>query len=258
MVRGHSDSDRRARFGVWAALAGFALAVFGIVWLVSWRFDPEQGLTLGAVAIPQWIMAMLFGTILLVDVTARTYLVSEIRSQYERRRKRFDKLSNSYLKGAAAHDVAWAALSDAIQDRLDQARRIEAAGARVLSDAEARFGYPYRRHSLPPRVHALRASERADGDFEQTTTAVPNTESLRLINPSDMLAPQGVLANGIRLLTTCRSRSPEQARQRVDEVWEALQPEPEPESRERPSGAKSPRHPIGMGGHGADAVVTPR
>lgn len=256
-VRGHSRADRRAGAGVLVASALFLVGVIAIVGLVSWRFDPDGGLGIGATEIPQWPMAIVFGTILLVDVTARTFLVSEIRTQYDRRRKRFDRSSNAYLRAAAEHDVAWTALAHAIQDRIDQARRIEAAGARVLGVTEARAGDPYRRHPIPPPVRALKkAGTETTVDDKPDTLSLPNPESLRLIQPDDILAPQGVLANAIHLLTTCPALSPVQARERVERLWQSLNGEPDHHS--RPELVKSPRHPIGTGGHGADAVVSPR
>ncbi|MEU2092037.1 hypothetical protein [Nocardia beijingensis] len=160
-IRRHGASDRLTTIGIGAWLALFLAILIAIMVLVNWRFTPGAGLEFGGVEIPPQPMAIAFGAVLACDLLARTFLVSEIRTQYEKRRRNFRKLARKYLKAARKHHVAWARLSNAVQSNLDQSRRIETAGARLLSHAEAFFGDAYKINSLPPKVGALRAHDRA-------------------------------------------------------------------------------------------------
>ncbi|MET9290190.1 hypothetical protein [Nocardia beijingensis] len=275
-IRRHGASDRLTTIGIGAWLALFLAILIAIMVLVNWRFTPGAGLEFGGVEIPPQPMAIAFGAVLACDLLARTFLVSEIRTQYEKRRRNFRKLARKYLKAARKHHVAWARLSNAVQSNLDQSRRIETAGARLLSHAEAFFGDAYKINSLPPKVGALRAHDRAaQAGLDEVARVspqddagrdlpvpdddplvLPNTESLRLIHRTDLLAPQGILATAIHLLTSCRARSPERARARVDDLWQELHAEPQVAAAQ--TGSKTLQQPIETGGNSADTLVSPR
>ncbi|WP_157170760.1 hypothetical protein [Nocardia araoensis] len=214
----YAGVSRRRHSGAVIAVILFAVLVFAVVWLVLVRFG-ESSTALGSTSLPAPAMAVLFGAVLVVDMASRTFLVSEIRHQYQRRSVEFRKLEKKLIKANAAHAKAWVAVRSEIESGYQRAVRIETVGSKLLSDSEALHGNPRRVHTEPPESIAL---ETVEFDDDRSAMSIPSTQLLRLIRPELGLAPSRALEGARDLLIRYRPWDPDQLTAKVTGVWRQL------------------------------------
>ncbi|MEU2030952.1 hypothetical protein [Nocardia amamiensis] len=214
----YSGVSTRRHWEAVVAVILFAVVVVAVVRLVWVRFG-ESGTALGGTSLPAGAMAALFGAVLVIDMASRTFLVSEIRQQYQRRAKRFRKLEKKHIKANDAQAKAWAALRNQIEVGYDQAWRIETVGSKLLSDGEALWGNPRRVHAEPPEPRAL---ETMSSDDDRSAMSLPTTQSLYLLHPERGVAPSRVLEGAVDYLKRYRPWDPDQLTAKIQEVWTEL------------------------------------
>ncbi len=202
----HPGVGRKEYIGATVATVVAALAVLAIFSLVHARFDGSS--QLGATQLPALAMTLIFVVVLLGDMVARVFLVSEIRAQTDRWLRYLDKLKIAATRANRRHCDAWLDLRNAVQMQLDQCERIVAAGARLISDHRSRRAspapqLPVASGTLPRSAHHEAVGRAAhDGPM-----AVPSVASLELYDVSLVLGPIRVAADAIDTLLRWPPRS---------------------------------------------------
>jgi hypothetical protein len=172
--------------GVSAAVAG--LAIFAIFKLVDARFAAAgTGLSALVFQPPALAMTLVFIVVLVGDMIARIFLVSEIRAQTEKWHRQVDRLAKRATRANRKHVKAWLELRNAVQRYLDTCERVVSAGARIISDERSRAGTAAA-PSLPAATAQIRRAHEPGG--EHTTAgpmAVPSVAQLQLFGVT--LAP---------------------------------------------------------------------
>ncbi|WP_439663854.1 hypothetical protein ACSHWB_21850 [Lentzea sp. HUAS TT2] len=225
-VMEYQGISKRRHFGAAVGLGVFLILLTAIFLLVLYRFD-SANTAIGSVSIPALPMAMIFAGVLLTDAAVRTYLVSEVRDQYRLRSNEFSKLAKKFIESNRRHQTAWLALRLEVQHRLNEATRVNAAGARLVTQAEAYWGDPHAVKAVPEGPAALVSP---DQDSDQKTSArgcllLPNLKSPRLFGGVEALLHARSLADMADLLLRCRAWDAEDLSSLLDDLWNALHEE---------------------------------
>jgi hypothetical protein len=200
----HRGVGRKEYIGAAAAAVVAGLSVFAIFSLVSARFDSATQLT--ATQLPTLAMTLVFVVVLLGDMVARIFLVSEIRSQTNAWHRRLRKLRAVAMRASQRHCAAWLDLRSAAQMELDSCERIVSAGARIISDQRSRRG------AVAPRVPAGSGTARRRAHEEPAARrgapmAVPSVLPLQLYDVHLALGPVRAVEDAINTLREWPPRS---------------------------------------------------
>jgi hypothetical protein len=194
----HPGVGRKEYIGAAASAIVAGLAVFAIFSLVSARFDAATQLT--ATRLPTLAMTLVFVVVLLGDMLARIFLVSEIRSQTSAWLRRLRKLRTAAIRANEQHCAAWIDLRNAAQMELDNVERVVASGARIISDQRSR------RNAVAPRVPAGDETARRHAHDETAVggrggpMSVPSVVPLQLYGVHLALGPIRAVGDAISTL----------------------------------------------------------
>lgn len=211
--------SKRRHTGAAVGLVVFGVLLIAIFLLVLYRFDGANT-AIGSISVPAWPMAMIFAGALLTDAAVRTYLVSEIRDQYRLRSEEFAKLAKKLIEANRRHLAAWVALRLQVQIWLDENTRVNAAGARLVTQGEAYWGDPHTVRTVPEGVPALMDAEQESK--ARSGLRLPNLKSPRLFGGVEALLYPRSLADMADLLLRCRAWDPEALSAVLPELWDAL------------------------------------
>lgn len=216
----HPGVGRKEYIGTAVATVVAVLAVWAIFALVHARFDGSS--QLGATQLPALAMTLIFVVVLLGDMVARIFLVSEIRTQTEKWLRHLDRLKTAATRANRRHCEAWLDLRNAVQMQLDQCERIVAAGARLISDHRARRATPA--PQLPAASGTLRSAHDQAADLAAYggPMAVPSVAALELYGASLVLGPVRVAADAIDTLRRWAPRSQGELAEYLDDVLARL------------------------------------
>jgi len=202
VVSRYPQIGRKEYLGTPIAAAVAIMAVIGIFFLVYDRFA-SAGHTvssLGALPVPALAMTLIFVVVLVGDMVARIFLVSEIRAQTDKRLRDFRKLRTRVIRANRRHVKAWLRLRTAVQVQLDHCERIVAAGGRIITDQRSFAGAP-----VPPPDNESRPAHH-DGTATAAMT-VPAVSPLRLYGASMAPGPLHVIEGAISTLREFQPRS---------------------------------------------------
>jgi hypothetical protein len=175
------------------------LAIVAIFSLVHARFDASSQ-PLGATQLPTLAMTLVFVVVLLGDMVARIFLVSEIRAQTSKWLRHLDKLKTQVIKANRQHAEAWLNLRSAVQGQLDRCERIVATGARLISDQRSRAARPTPELPGGPQTAVRSAHAKAHEGAAPGPMAVPSSAQLSLYGVSLVLGPLRVVEDAIDTL----------------------------------------------------------
>ena len=197
LVGGYPSLGRSVRIGSLCAIVLAGLSLTAVYLLVHARFDASTR-PLGATPLPAVAMTLVFVVVLLGDMLARTFLLSEIRAQTRAWHSHLDRL---LARAAAANDThaqAWTRLRTRVQVRLDRCERVVAAGARIIGDQRATAGgWP---PELPNLIWVHRPAHEPAGDAPADPPAVPCADQLQLYGAPLVLGPLRSVADAIDTL----------------------------------------------------------
>jgi len=197
LVSGYPGLGRQVAAGTACATVLAALSLTAVYLLVHARFDTSTR-PLGATPLPAVAMTLVFVVVLLGDMLARTFLLSEVRAQTRAWHGHLDRLLSRAAAANNAHAQAWTRLRTQVQTRLDRCERIVAAGARIIGDQRAVAGGW--RPELPNPVWAPRPAHAPGGDAPLGPLAVPCTEQLQLYGAPLVLGPLRSVADAVDTL----------------------------------------------------------
>ena len=214
VVSRYPGIGRKEYIGAVVSVAVAAFAVIAIFDLVHARFAAAQ---LGATRLPALAMTLIFIVVLLGDMVARVFLVSEIRAQTVKWLRHLGKLREQAASANRAHSEAWLDLRNAVQRQLDEYERVVSSGARIISDQRSRAA------TAAPRLPAAPTQVRfahfgADGAAGQGQGAVPSAEQLCLYDARLVLGPLRVVEDATDTLRKWPPRGQEDLRSYLDDV----------------------------------------
>jgi len=217
LVMQYPDGGRRERWGSAIALGAFVLVVGAVFWLVHFRFAEAA---LGASELPAVPMAAVFALVLVGDMIARVFLVSEIRAQSDKRAKEFENRVKDLLAAHGDHAKEWESLQSVVQDALNRAERIVAVGARLISDHRSRSGGDDLRSEivLPRQAHRLVSG----GASEAVPSWVPDSTQLSMFGVPLALGPIRRVEDCNRTLHEWCPRPKSAVDEMIDELREGL------------------------------------
>ena len=199
VVSGYPGIGRREQMGAVISAVVAIFAVIAIFALVHARFDASSQ-PLGATQLPALAMTLIFVVVLLGDMVARIFLVSEIRAQTDKWLRHLDKLKTRATRANRKHAEAWLDLRNAAQMQLDRCERIVASGARMISDQRSRTGASAPRLATVAGM-AIRSAHAKDNDGAAPgPMAVPSVAQLHLYGVSLSLGPLRVVEDAIDTL----------------------------------------------------------
>ena len=214
VVSRYPGIGRKEYIGAVVSVAVAAFAVIAIFDLVRARFAAAQ---LGATRLPALAMTLIFIVVLLGDMVARVFLVSEIRAQTVKWLRHLGKLREQAASANRAHSEAWLDLRNAVQRQLDEYERVVSSGARIISDQRSRAA------TAAPRLPAAPTQVRfahfgADGAAGQGQGAVPSAEQLCLYDARLVLGPLRVVEDATDTLRKWPPRGQEDLGSYLDDV----------------------------------------
>lgn len=183
-VCGYRRIGRREKLGTAFSLVLAGASVFAVYLLVHDRFDAAHK-AIGTTQLPAAAMALVFVVVLVGDMMARVFLLSEIRKQTVGWTRRLDQLADKATEANEEHARAWVRLRSETSAQLDRCERIVGTGARIITDSRATF-------SRAPRAVGVGQARPAhhgdlDGEVRTGTMAVPNPAQLAMFD-ADSLA----------------------------------------------------------------------
>jgi hypothetical protein len=197
-VSGYRRIGRREKLGTVFSLLLAGAAIFAIYRLVHDRFD-ETHRAIGTTQLPASAMALVFVVVLVGDMMARVFLLSEIRKQTVRWTRRLNRLTDKATTANKEHADAWVRLRGETSEQLDRCERIVGTGARIITDSRAAF-------ERAPRQTGLGEARPAHhGTFDDVvgsgTMAVPNPAQLSMFDAGPLaLGPLRCVSDAIDTL----------------------------------------------------------
>ncbi|MEV6527241.1 hypothetical protein AB0M43_35460 [Longispora sp. NPDC051575] len=213
-VMDYPGIGRRERWGTIAALAVGAVVVAVVFTLVNTRFG-EDTRPVGSTPLPSFAMAALFVVVILGDMVARVFAISEIRSHTRERDRRLARRRDAVIAANQAHTKAWLALRAAIQVQLGRVDQVYGAGGILLTDNRAT-------NSHLPAPAAVDVRTDAHQNPSPGALAVPSAAPMRLHGQPMTLNPVRRVSDVIDTLRSYPPVSQEALVRELDERIGAL------------------------------------
>lgn len=232
-VAAYPGVGRRERLGTVFAGGLAAVAVGATVLLVHRRFDEEYA-ALGAMTVPAWPMAMIFGVMLLADIAARVFMTSEVRAQRREQARTLRRLRERAIRAQAAHVHAWLALRNETQVQLDRCERVVAVGATIINDARVAATGPVER-SVHEQTRPAHRTDLVPDDDGHVPLALPNSAQLQMFGSPLTLGPLRCVDDAVNTLAHWRPRGHPAMIDDLDDILRQITGEPAEQPRRSPA-----------------------
>ena len=197
-------AERRfQRAGTAASTVLLIAAALGVFMLVDWRYD--EGVTLGALALPGFWMSWLFAGILLGDAIGRAFCTSELADTDHARarevaadRARIGALSARLTGDLRGWHTAWNALRFQVDTTMDAVARVVLTGEGMVLAARARRAD---RPAASPELAEATSPVQTSRGAERAGYALPSAEQPEHLDLGLLRPVLRALRSAVDLLT---------------------------------------------------------